>query len=1724
MRQDRFLAVLLLVTLLAPLFYPFTVQAAFNQEINYQGKLTDDAGDVVADDDYGFYFRLYTVPTGGSEIWEEDRDTDSGDHVAVTDGLFSVMLGEVESLAGVDFNQTLYLGVEVCGAGGGSCDGEMTPRKILGAVPAAFEADKLDGLTSTQFVRTDTSSTIATTSADTVLTINQTGAGDVLDLAVSGVSAFKVDNDGNITIRDTSNGGVIYSDASPYIHSSGVFNFFAGANAGGEVGDITGNSNVGVGPNALLSLVDGDDNYALGVQALQNSVSGDRNTAIGSNALLSLVVGNDNLAIGNEAGANLAIGTNSGNTIIGSFAGQYTPGIFGISSSTLLGTYANFGADNITNATAIGAGAIVSRSNSLVLGGTGLFDTNVGIGTTSPYAKLSVAGEVVASYFTATSTTAASVLAGSLTVGPTNSAVSLGAGEILATTLKFNASSSVYADEENLILADATVGAKTLSELLVGALTCAQSDAVISGGVVTYSGTGFVFDVSPTTYCINGLQYSTEASQVTLDDADPSLDRIDVIVVNTSEAVDSVTGTPGQNPSAPSVDPDTQLSLTIVFVGAGSTQPGPNEDGPAQELIYLENTEWTGSQTTPTGEVSFSDATNPQQGATHVEVTTPLAAGDFFQFASSTATWNPTGFITLSFYIKVKTAFVANNNRLVLTFRNNAGAQVGTAVTVQHNTFGFDRTNTSAYQKIAIPLSNFGSVGTAIKYLRFTTQGSNPIDFRIDNIVAEGSTQGTATNFTLGSVIFAGTSGVLSEDHDYFFWDATNNRLGIGTTSPYAALSVAGEIVGANFTSTTTATSTFAGILSVGTSSPFSNPLFVVGTSTPALFVSNGNGKVGIHTTNQSFTLSGTSAFGAALTVRNGVNGFSNLFNMRLESYGGSNFILPTRANGSQAVPTVVNEDQSVFSIFPVAYDGTDYEQLAGLDFATDNSNGAETGDGDMPGRIVFSTTPDGSNSPLERMRIDNQGRVGINTSGTALDQLTMLTVNGTTTDNAGFGLKIRDSSDTDLFTVRNDGVASLGHSLLDADPLAGNFIFTIGPGGAGTPNYSLRLDADDSMVPSIYGTAAGAGQTIIGGGQSLFTIDATGYDGDQYVTAGSITIASDSNLNRTPGDDDMPSRMSFSVTGDGSDSATELMTIFGTGGGNVEIGGASPQWDTTLTISATTSDSSGFALKAMDSSANTLFAIRNDGSVGIGTTSPAATFSLAGSIFASSTGATSTFQGTGINLISAAGHVPCFAINGSCLTGTVSGGFAGMLSSWATSNSLVATSGPTASHFVATSSTATSTFVGKLTVGTSTASNHPTTTMTIVGGILALESGLSSVGISSQQYDGSLFTGYRRHGGQVLGVGKDSRINWTIGTSYGDCVGSYPTCSSFMIALSTTTDSDYVATSSLLQENALFSMDQNGRVGISTGTPAARLGVYVPGSGSSFLRLSSSTNYSVMLVDNDGSLGLSTSTPWKRLSVAGGGVAFSGLSNESGSDNTLCIDPNNFEITNGGATCAASSLRFKENIEDLSYGLEDVLALRPVSYEYIESERPGDDNRYLGFIAEEMLDVIPEVVEFDDEGLPGGIDYAKLTSVLAKAIQELYQSLQNLTGETITYITATFDSLTAGEVKTDKLCVGTVCVTEDEFLAIVQNANVEPATPTPDPVITPDPAATTTSTSTDPEPEEPEETATTTDSAPEPEEIEPEEPEIVDEPAPEPEDPAPEPELDPEPFTEPAP
>lgn len=82
------------------------------------------------------------------------------------------------------------------------------------------------------------------------------------------------------------------------------------------------------------------------------------------------------------------------------------------------------------------------------------------------------------------------------------------------------------------------------------------------------------------------------------------------------------------------------------------------------------------------------------------------------------------------------------------------------------------------------------------------------------------------------------------------------------------------------------------------------------------------------------------------------------------------------------------------------------------------------------------------------------------------------------------------------------------------------------------------------------------------------------------------------------------------------------------------------------------------------------------------------------------------------------------------------------------------------------------------------------------------------------------------------------------------------------------------------------------------------------------------------------------------------------------------------------------SDVRAKENIHDLMYGLDAVLAMKPLIYNYIGNSA---EQNAVGFSAQDMRKVVPEVVDVPkDSSKMMSIRYSELIPVLAKAIQEL--------------------------------------------------------------------------------------------------------------------------------------
>lgn len=185
-------------------------------------------------------------------------------------------------------------------------------------------------------------------------------------------------------------GKIFWRDAStissfPSKHFPGFYSIFLGSNSGQF---ITNNAyyNTALGEDALKSLTDGRwHNSSFGSRSMSNCTGCQNNTAVGSHALFYTSTGISNSVLGHSAMLNNTTGSN--NVAVGNSG--LSSNITG-NNNTALGSSANVSSGDLSNATAIGANAIVSSSNSLVLGS----GANVGIGTSSPAAKLDVVGNV----------------------------------------------------------------------------------------------------------------------------------------------------------------------------------------------------------------------------------------------------------------------------------------------------------------------------------------------------------------------------------------------------------------------------------------------------------------------------------------------------------------------------------------------------------------------------------------------------------------------------------------------------------------------------------------------------------------------------------------------------------------------------------------------------------------------------------------------------------------------------------------------------------------------------------------------------------------------------------------------------------------------------------------------------------------------------------------------------------------------------------------------------------------------------------------------------------------------------------------------------------------------------------------------------------------------------------------------------------------------------------
>ena len=95
--------------------------------------------------------------------------------------------------------------------------------------------------------------------------------------------------------------------------------------------------------------------------------------------------------------------------------------------------------------------------------------------------------------------------------------------------------------------------------------------------------------------------------------------------------------------------------------------------------------------------------------------------------------------------------------------------------------------------------------------------------------------------------------------------------------------------------------------------------------------------------------------------------------------------------------------------------------------------------------------------------------------------------------------------------------------------------------------------------------------------------------------------------------------------------------------------------------------------------------------------------------------------------------------------------------------------------------------------------------------------------------------------------------------------------------------------------------------------------------------------------------------------------------------------------IKASGTVIQGSDKRLKENIEPIPFALDKVKDLRGVNYNLT-----GNSELEAGFIAQEVQEVIPEVVSEDKNGYLG-INYSGVIPYLVEAVKELKEEIKDL-------------------------------------------------------------------------------------------------------------------------------
>jgi hypothetical protein len=875
----------------------------------------------------------------------------------------------------------------------------------------------------------------------------------------------------------------------------------------------------------------------------------------------------------------------------------------------------------------------------------------------------------------------------------------------------------------------------------------------------------------------------------------------------------------------------------------------------------------------------------------------------------------------------------------------------------------------------------------------------------------------------VGSLIFGGGSSAVATSSN-LYWDNSNGRLGIGTSSPLTTFSIQGT-AGANGV-LNVASSTGASVLyvdasgkvGINTSSPI-DLLHIPGLANPVIASSTSSGVSQLRSVyvqgryayvasygNSSLVIFDIFNPGSPVMISSISTGLDNPWDVYVSgryayvaSYGNSSFVIfdvsnPTSPVEVSSISTGLSQPRSVYVQGRYAYVASYLNNsLVIFDIANPVSPvkvGALTLAGPTVVRVqgLYAYVGDYNNNAFNVVDISNPASpslVGSTASGLSFpnsisiqgryayvvnyttNTLVTLDISNPTTPVVVGSVSVGGSNGLGAIYVqgRYGYVADSGHNLLHVFDLSNPAL----PVEVGSTSSSLNAPVS-VYIQGRYAYVANLNNSSL----TTFNIGGTYIQSGDFGTLQATSLSLDNNLQAIDGafsggltvGNSLNVGGSFSLTASPSNAASQNYSIFSLNtasstsplfamlyNGNVGIGNTAPAY--TLDVKGQAGASSPFNVASSTGTSELM--VSNVGNVGIGTPSPAHALDVFGDCIA--------WMGTCINttapanVVSYVGGVFRFSANANFTTASATrylGAANTAVSSTDVARVVVTRAGTLQNLYVKASA--------------NTWSGTVTFTVMKNGSNTAITAQLTGSGVTSAS-DTT----------HTVSVAPGDTLALSMVTSSGSGTITVPLAASFEEAVTTNVFSSQWVT------NGTTISYTGGNVGVGTTTPWGNLSIAaLSGNTAPLFTISTSTasaTSTALLIDSNGNVGIGTSSPTTALQVNG--------SITPNTTNVFTVGNatylwNAVYATNG--TIQTSDARLKENVNNLSYGLSDILKLRPVSFTWIAQPQQGTR---LGFIAQEVQPILPETVNVgDDANHTLGLTYTEFIPVIVNAIKEI--------------------------------------------------------------------------------------------------------------------------------------